>query len=144
MRWTCSKSNRKRDWKRSCFHCWTKSRCVWSSKSGFECFCRGEKILIFYERLNLIFILLNLKVNPITNPTDIAPFISNQIDLLYVHFYYEVIPLLFKLLEVFKTLRETIPFELHDCVNAAVARLNDEALVLRNTVELCWKQRKID
>lgn len=81
--------------------------------------------------------MLVFKVNSITNPTGITPFVLNQVDALYVQFYFEVIPELSNRLEVVMKLRETIPFELHNCVNAATIRLEDEALVLQNTLELC-------
>jgi hypothetical protein len=72
-----------------------------------------------------------------TNETDITPFVADQIDELYTNFNYNVVPSLMKLLDAFSKFEESVPSEIRDCINAASSRLNDEASVLRNTLELC-------
>ena len=77
------------------------------------------------------------QVNPITEETQITPWVSGEIDKIYTSFNYEVIPELMKLLEVFEKLLDTAPFEIHDCLKIATDNLQDSSAVLTNTLELC-------
>lgn len=84
------------------------------------------------------FILSSFKVNAVTNQSNIAPNLLTRISEIYDHFQLETIPVLVTLIELFRGLQETLPFDIHDCLQVDVVRMTDESLVLRNTLELCW------
>jgi uncharacterized protein Usg len=76
-------------------------------------------------------------VNLITAEDQITQNIADQIDQLYTWFNYEVIPSLFRHLDDFLKLEQTVPEEIRECISAVTSRLEDEAIVLSNTLEFC-------
>lgn len=85
-------------------------------------------------------VLLNglSEVNMMTDEDQIRSNVAEQTDDMYTWFNYDVIPSLFRQLDQFLKLEQTLPEEIRECVNAATSRLEDEAQVLRNTLDFCW------
>lgn len=79
-----------------------------------------------------------LQVNSITDLTNISPFVYSSVVEIYEPFHFEAIPEFERLLQVFVDLKDTVPIEISECVTATTSRLEDEAWVLRNTLEFCW------
>lgn len=78
-----------------------------------------------------------LQVNSITDQTSISPFVYSSVVEIYQPFNSDAIPEFDRLLQVFVDLKDTLPNEINECVTAAAIRLEDEAWVLRNTLEFC-------
>lgn len=73
----------------------------------------------------------------ITNQSSIAPNFATRIGDIHNQFQFQTVPSLITLIDVFRGFQSTLPYEIHDCLQADIVRMTDEALVLRNTLELC-------
>lgn len=81
--------------------------------------------------------LNKFKVNAIVDQTGITPFAMNQINAIYAQFNSDTTARLFAILDNFAQLRESVPSQIQACISATTSRLNDEAFVLRNTLDFC-------
>lgn len=72
-----------------------------------------------------------------TDELSLAPAVFARLNEMADQFQNETVPALSEHIEAVRHLQQTLPFEIHDCLQADIVRLTDEALVLRNTLELC-------
>lgn len=81
--------------------------------------------------------ILCFQVNPVVNNTQLTAFVQQRVDFIYRDFNSVTYPGLVGHLNIFLNFRNTVPNLYHTCINNAVLQLNDESIVLRNTLELC-------
>lgn len=108
---------------------------VYNATEEIQLFLEGQNQAL----INIQNVVLSVisQVNPITDDLNITPTAEGEIAALYQEFRDTTEPELEALLQQIRQLKETVPIEIFRCVKEAIWKFDDEAMIIRNTIEFC-------
>lgn len=76
---------------------------------------------VVFDAQNLVLNVFT-ELNPLTSSDEITTTATNQMDAIYNQFQNETVPELNRLLLVVANMRQTVPVEIHACVDVAISK----------------------
>lgn len=93
---------------------------IFNATDAIHLFLQDNNRVVF-DAQNLVLNVFT-ELNPLTSSDEITTTATNQMDAIYNQFQNETVPELNRLLLVVANMRQTVPVEIHSCVDVAISK----------------------